>query len=321
MSRILLIGTAAGLASALLFASVFSGSLLALGLCFLSPLPIMIVGTGWSNRAGLSAALTAALVCIAVSPALGLAFALTQAAPAWLLAHLVMLGRREGDVITEWYPLGQVVTIAALMAAAIGIIGVFSIATTYKAYVTAMDQGVEDMLRMATDTPTGSPLVIPDIDDATVFVRAFAMVLPLLSSAVWVFSMLFNLWIAGRVVKTSGRLARPWPDLPAMRLPRWIGPLLLASGFAAFLPGMAGLCGRVALAAVITPFAIFGYSALHDLTRGVSGRPAILAAVYAITVVLNWIAIGIVTLFGLLDHFFDLRGRIASHRRPANDNS
>src|SRR3954447_20435806 len=116
MMRNLLIGTAAGLASALLFASFFTGSVLALALCLLSPLPIMIVALGWAHRAGLTAALVAtAIMGGAFGPLFGLAFAMTTAGPAWLLSYLALLGRREGEHVVEWFPVGQVVAVAGLI--------------------------------------------------------------------------------------------------------------------------------------------------------------------------------------------------------------
>src|SRR4051794_3321568 len=62
MTRNLLIGLTAGLASALLFASILSGSPLALVLCLAAPLPIMIVGLGWTHLAGLVAAVSASML-------------------------------------------------------------------------------------------------------------------------------------------------------------------------------------------------------------------------------------------------------------------
>ncbi len=53
MMQIVLIGLGAGAASALLFASVASGSLLSLLLFYLAPLPILIAALGWSHWAGL----------------------------------------------------------------------------------------------------------------------------------------------------------------------------------------------------------------------------------------------------------------------------
>jgi len=56
MIQIVLVGLGAGAAAALLFASVVSGSLAAVFLFYLAPLPIMIAALGWSHLAGLIAA-------------------------------------------------------------------------------------------------------------------------------------------------------------------------------------------------------------------------------------------------------------------------
>ena len=65
MIQIVLVGLGAGAAAALLFASVVSGSLAAVFLFYLAPLPIMIAALGWSHMAGLIAAASAtALVAI-----------------------------------------------------------------------------------------------------------------------------------------------------------------------------------------------------------------------------------------------------------------
>src|SRR5262249_43090063 len=56
MMQIILIGLGAGAAAALLFASVVSGSIAAIFLFYLAPLPILIAALGWSHVAGLIAA-------------------------------------------------------------------------------------------------------------------------------------------------------------------------------------------------------------------------------------------------------------------------
>src|SRR5260221_13976669 len=64
MMQIILVGLGAGAAAALLFASVVSGSIAAIFLFYLAPLPILIAALGWSHVAGLiaAAAATAALM-------------------------------------------------------------------------------------------------------------------------------------------------------------------------------------------------------------------------------------------------------------------
>src|ERR1700734_4567061 len=94
MMTIVLIALAAGCASALMFASIVSGALIALLLFYLAPLPLMVAALGWGP-------LAAAIGGIAAAVGLGaifglpycLAFVVTVALPAWWLRHLALLRR------------------------------------------------------------------------------------------------------------------------------------------------------------------------------------------------------------------------------------
>ena len=94
MIAIVLIGLAAGCASALMFASIISGALISLLLFYLAPLPLMVAAIGWGP-------LTATIGGIAAAAGLGaifglpycIAFAISVALPAWWLGHLALLGR------------------------------------------------------------------------------------------------------------------------------------------------------------------------------------------------------------------------------------
>ena len=47
MSAMIFMALAAGLTSALMFASIISGALFSLLLCYLAPLPLLVVAIGW----------------------------------------------------------------------------------------------------------------------------------------------------------------------------------------------------------------------------------------------------------------------------------
>src|SRR3954465_1085512 len=117
MIAIVLIRSAAGCASALMFASIVSGALISLLLFYLAPLPLMVAALGWGP-------LGATIGGIAAATGLGaifglpycIAFVLTVALPAWWLGHLALLGRPLAGVVAagngaapvapslEWYP-------------------------------------------------------------------------------------------------------------------------------------------------------------------------------------------------------------------------
>lgn len=322
MMRTILIGLAAGLASALLFASILSGSPFAIILFYAAPLPLMIVALGWSHLAGLAAALVASVVLgFGLMPLSAVVFALAIALPAWGLAYLAMLGRRDGPGdVAEWFPIGRIVAVTAILGTALGIAGALALGPTYPEFTGAMQGVVEVVLRQQMGTPDGQPLVLPDIEDPQTVIGVVAVVVPPAIVVFWILTTLVNLWLAGRIVKTSGRLTRPWPDLPAMRLPRWTGAALGLSLVAAFLPGMIGVAGELATAALLTAFLIIGFAAIHDATRGSGSRNFVLGGLYVVCFVMTWATLA-VALFGVADHFLDLRSRLAKRGRPANDNS
>ncbi len=73
MLQIVMVGLGAGAAAALLFASVVSGSFVAVILFYLAPLPILIAALGWSHLAGLIAAALATAIIAVLSGAFSIA--------------------------------------------------------------------------------------------------------------------------------------------------------------------------------------------------------------------------------------------------------
>jgi hypothetical protein len=65
-----------------------------------------------------------------------------------------------------------------------------------------------------------------------------------------------------------------------------------------------------------TAFALQGLAAIHDRTRGRSGRSFILTGLYVILVFGQGIAMPALSLFGLADSIFSLRRRFGSGPNP-----
>src|SRR4051812_16217414 len=127
MLRLTLIGIGAGVATALLVASVISGATISIFLFYLAPLPIMIAALGWSHWAALIAAFTAATgLATLFGPLFFVTFLAGVGLPAWWLGYLTLLGRpapgAPGQM--EWYPVGRIVIWAAILGAGVVIVAI-----------------------------------------------------------------------------------------------------------------------------------------------------------------------------------------------------
>ncbi len=319
MMQIALIGVAAGVASALLFASVASGSLLSIPLFYLAPLPILIAAVGWSHWAGLVAAVAAA---ISLAAALGgfffLAFLVGVGLPAWWLGYLALLARpaaRSGPDGLEWYPVGRIVLWAAILAALVVVIAMANIGPDAESIRSSLRGAFERILRAQTQTPRETPLQVPGLPDPKPLIEFLVAVVPPTADVLAVLTNMLALWLAARVVKISGRLRRPWPDLAAMTFPSFALTLLAAAAAASFLGGIFGIAAGVLTASLLMAYALLGLAVLHALTRRVNGRAAFLGGTYALIIVFGW-PILLLALLGVTDAAFDLRGRLAARRGP-----
>src|SRR5262249_21248171 len=117
MMQIILVGLGAGEAAVLLFAYVVSGSIAAIFLFYLAPLPILSAALGWSHVAGLIAAASATAAVVALSGIFFIAVPVI-AFGAWWLGYLALLARpapNGGGGALEWYPAGRLVLWATVI--------------------------------------------------------------------------------------------------------------------------------------------------------------------------------------------------------------
>jgi hypothetical protein len=316
MGQIALIGMAGGAASALLFASIASGSPLSIPLFYLSPLPVLIVALGWNHRAGLVAALVAsAALALIFGGYFFLGFLLGVGLPSWWLSYLAILARpagADGSGDLEWYPVGRIVLWAALISAAVVALVILTIATEEAALRATLRKTFEPLLTRGGRSPVGA--------DSPAFVRMLVeypeRVLPQAASVLTTIVTVFSLWLAGRIVRTSQRLVRPWPDISAMTFPR--GALALLAGAligALILPGLSGIFASMLSGSLLTAYGLLGLAVLHAVTFGLNGRGFILAGVYGGIVVFGW-PILILAIVAVADQLFNLRGRTAGPRLP-----
>lgn len=300
----------AGAASALMFASITSGALFSLALFYLAPLPLMVAALGWGP-------LTSAIGGIAAGVGLGslfglpyfAAFILTIALPSWWLGHLALLGRPAlpgAAPAVEWYPVGKLLLWIAGFAVLTTLSALLTLGFDGDSILAAMRRGLMRMMTARGTTPTS---------ELNQLVDALVAVAPGGAAIVATVTLTLNLFLAGKITATSGRLKRGWPDLTRAALPPMtLVGLCVALAFS-FAGGLVGIVGQIVGAALLMAYALTGLATLHALTLGRKNRTLWLCCAYAVVTVFGWPVLGLLGL-GLADAVVGLRAP-SPFRKPA----
>jgi hypothetical protein len=169
-------------------------------------------------------------------------------------------------------------------------------------------RSTEMLLRLQFDIAADAPLRIPNGQDLSELPHLYALLAPSFGAATMTMTLLLSLWLAGLIVRASGRLARPWPRLDQTRLPSGTVALFALALVLTQMDGYVGLAGSVLTTLLIIGFALQGFSTIHALSRGLTFRGPLLLAIW-LSAMLIGLPILLIAGFGLLDNFFDLRRR------------
>lgn len=311
-----LIALIAGAASALMFASIVSGALISLVLFYLAPLPLMVAAIGWGPLCASVGGIAAAIGLGALfGPPYCIAFAVTVALPAWWLGHLALLGRPAANAAPatppaapalEWYPVGRILLWIAACAALTTMAAMLTLGTDAEAIAGTLRRGLLRILGPRDAATSG---------DVERWVAALSLIAPPAATIVSIMTLTLNLWLAGKIAATSGRLHRPWPDLKTAELPPMtLVVLSLALAFC-FIGGLAALFAQIATTALMMAYAFTGFAVLHTLTLALKNRAIWLSCTYAIVVVFGWPVLAMVAL-GLADAVFGFRERYLRSKQP-----
>ncbi len=319
-----LIGIGAGAAAALLFASVTSGSWLSIVLFYLAPLPIMIAGLGWSHWAALSAALTGALALgVVFGTVFFFAFLAGAGIPAWWLGYLAMLarpgnhssGNGASAAALEWYPPGRLVVWAAVLAALIVVVAIPNFGIDADSFRVGLHDALARMLRSEIGAPADAPLSVPGVTNADRLIDFLVAAIPPAAAVLATITNMINLWLAARIVKFSGLLKRPWPQLSAITFPRLVAAALAIAVALSFVGSLVGIVAGVLSASLLMAYGVLGFAVLHAITQGMDSRAFLLGGTYAAVLVFGWPVLAL-CLLGLIETAFDLRARVARKRGP-----
>lgn len=314
----LLIGAGAGLVSAALFGSALVASPMAGLLLYLSALPLCLAGLAWGRSAVLAAGLTGTVVMAAsLGPTLALAFALAIAAPIALLVHLLLLSRPvstadgEAPGMLEWYPPGRLVGWAAVIAGILSALLVLALGPDEESYRQSIGQMLAPENLKLLD-PDGSVFTEETVEGLKL---VLAKALPAAFAIIWLTLTLFNLWLGGFIVDSSGRALRPWPNLHGLEVPNAFVAVFAVALLLSFVPGILGLLATGLAAAMLFAYVLQGLAVIHVYSRGMPFRPLLLAVVYLGILFLGWVAI-LVAIVGLGEPLFGLRARSSASSPP-----
>jgi hypothetical protein len=322
-----LIGVGAGAAAALLFASVTSGSWLSIVLFYLAPLPIMIAGLGWSHWAALIAAVLAALALgLAFGGVFFLAFLAGAGLPAWWLGYLTMLARpalaasgeaaMKGEAPVEWYPPGRLVVWAAVLGALVVVVAIPNFGLDAESFRANLNSALARMLQIEAGGASDQALSVPGFPNTKRLLAFLVEALPPAAALLATITNLLNLWLGARIVNFSGRLKRPWPELSAMTFPPLTAAALAGAVALSFAGGLIGIVAGVLSASLLMAYGVLGFAVVHDITRGINGRPFLLGGVYAAAFVFQGWPVLAMCVLGLVDAAIGLRARMKRRSGP-----
>ncbi|QOZ34770.1 hypothetical protein [Bradyrhizobium sp. CCBAU 53421] len=317
MIAILIVALAAGAASALMFASIVSGAAISILLFYLAPLPVMVTALGWGPLAAAIGGIGAASVLGAL---FGLpyciAFAMMVALPGWWLGHLALLGRpiagaaadsaAQQPPAIEWYPVGRILLWVAAFAIITTTAALLTLGTDSDTITGTLRRGLLKVLSAGEGQPSS------DIERV---VEALVIFAPLAATVIAMVTLTLNLWLAGKITQTSGRLNRPWPELRNTALPAMTLVALLVAVAASFVGGMLALLAQIVTTALVIAYALVGFAVLHTLTLSLTNRGFWLGGIYAVVVMFGWPIVAIFAL-GIADAVFGLRQRYLQTRPP-----
>jgi hypothetical protein len=318
MIAIILIGLAAGCASALMFASIISGALISLLLFYLAPLPLMVAALGWGPIAATIGGIVAASgLGVIFGLPYCIAFAITVAVPAWWLGHLSLLGRPLPGAASgngsapaapqlEWYPIGRILLWIAGFAALATIAAMLTLGTDAETITNSLRRGLSRILGARDAASSG---------DIERWVAALAIVAPAAATIVAMMTLTLNLFLAGKITATSGRLHRPWPDLRSAELPPMTLVALSVALAFCFIGGLAAMFAQITTTALMMAYGLTGFAVLHTLTLALRSRVFWLCCTYALVVAFGWPVLAMIAL-GLADAVFGIRQRYLRGKPP-----
>jgi hypothetical protein len=292
---------AAGVLSAALVLGLLFGSLGAMVLAYLAPLPLFYVGLAYGVIGAVLAGVAGTVATAAIGWAAAIGFVVAFAAPVAILVRQALLWRDGPDEQRHWYPPGLLATWLAGLAAA-GFL--FAVLAT-----SGFDGGLPAALRPALERALA--MLAPPGGMNTAAVEEWAQITPGLIAASWIGMMAINGALAQGLASRFGQNQRPSPAMADIELHWALVAILAVAAAAGALGGPTAYVGVTVEAIVLMAFFIQGLGLLHALAHRTQAPHLVLLAVYGVLAVLIAAAI-VVALLGVMEQWFQWRRRWAA---------
>jgi Predicted membrane protein (DUF2232) len=306
MAIYLFIAVFAGIASAMIATLAASSGGMGMFVSFVSPLPLMIAALGWHPLlALLGGALTSALLTEFFGWRNGLAFALTIMIPVYLLSRTIWDTERDKLV-------GAVVLISCWYGALAVLAMAFTISSDLQGYQDLIRKRLEFVLQSPAFKQFADQLPASGTPQAGKIADLMVQVMPILSATSLGLMYILNTWLATKITRKAGILTMdPVPGW-TMRLPRFIVIAAVITLLASGLPGYVGFLAELLSNGTTIALTLLGYAAVHDVTRGTSGRAVVLTGLWAGTFLLAGIPALVMLLLGIGEIAFGWRDKMRS---------
>jgi hypothetical protein len=304
-TNVFILAIAAGLISAVVFASATTGAMMLRVILFLlTPLSLYLAGLGLGVVASAIAAITATTaVMLIANPLAAEVYAISTAIPAVICTRLALMSRGTEEE-REWYPIGRIVVTAGLFAGLFAMLALIVMGGDVETLTKMLRGAVAAFVTSELSQIPGAPKIgDAEIDQIT---RSTLSTLPWALGLLAMGTTLLNLWLAGRITLASGRLVRPWPDLAQFKMPAGATLVLLIAIGLTFTGGMTGLVAAGIAAPFTLAFALVGLGLVHVLTRGSPWRAFILSTLYLGAILVPHIGL-LLALVGLGETVFGYR--------------
>jgi hypothetical protein len=316
MTRSLIFGSLAGIASAVLVLTAASGPLGIL-LGYLAPLPLFFAGLTHGVTAVGIAGVVGTLVSSFNGLLAGSVYLVTFAAPVAVVVRQALLARPAAEASAgastgadisdglEWYPVGRLVL--WLAGWSLGLFGIALLLTADR------EGGLPEMLQpLLTQFLSAMQQGAGQGADLEAMAKRLALLMPAVFCVSWLVMMTINGTLAQGMAVLLKQNRRPTPLYRVFTLSRSLAVALVAAMVAAaVLPGDVAFIGGTVAAILAFPFFLQGLAVVHGLAARASLPGLVLAAFYAALVVAGALVGVLVVILGFIEEWAGFRRRFA----------